>query len=137
MKLVKRMVPLLLACALIMATPAFARASDQISSYYIDATPMGNGEIIIEFSITAPFYMQEIGAKSVSVFEVTSTNFVPKATYTTEDDHMISTDTWVHDDYVTFYGEAGKEYYIIVTIYAKDYDGGSDSRHEDFMITAT
>ena len=137
MKLVKRMVPLLLACALIMATPAFARASDQISSYYIGATPMGNGKIIIEFSITAPFYMQEIGAQSVTVFEVTGTNIVPKATYTTEDDHMISTDTWVHDDYVTFYGEAGKEYYITVTIYAKDYDGGSDSRFKDFTVTAT
>ena len=139
MKLVKRIVPLLLACALLMATPAFAseKASDQISSYLIDVAPMGNGRIVIEFSITTPGIMKEVGAYSVVIVELSESGIIPKKTFTTEDDHMISTDTWVHDDHVTFYGEPGKEYYISVTIYAEDYDGGSDSRSKNFTVTAT
>ena len=137
MKLIKRIVPLLLACALILATPAFARASDQISSYLIDVAPVGNGRIIIELSITSPGIMRELGAQRITVEEISGSTKIPKATYTTEDDHMTSKNSWVHDDYVTFYGEVGKEYYITVTIFAEDYDGGSDSRFKDFTVTAT
>lgn len=139
MKLIKRFIPLLLLCACLLSTTAFAstKASDQIVSYFIAATPVGSGQIAIDFSITAPFNMKEIGAQEIYVYEVVGSRLEEKAHYTTEDVDMISLNTWVHAKYKTFNGVAGKTYYITVTVYAKDYNNQSDSREKSFTVTAT
>ena len=49
---------------------------------------------------------------------------------------MILTDTWRQAEDIIFYGEAGKDYYINVTVYAKDYNNQSDSRNKSFYVTA-
>lgn len=139
MKLVKRFVPVLLVCAFLAATPttASARASAQISSYYIDAGPIGSGKIAIDFSITCPGIMKEVGAQDIYIYEITPNGLVERVHYDTEDVDMISTDTWVHAKYKTYYGSVGKTYYITVTIYATDYNNQSDSRSQSFTVTAT
>lgn len=139
MKQIKRYVSILLACMCLLTSSALAatNASDQIVSYFIDAGPMGNGRIGIDISITARAAMEEIGGENIYVYEVSGTNMIPKAHYTKEYPNMMSEDSWVHTKTLYFYGEAGKTYYISVTVFAKDYNGGADSRTKSFTVTAT
>ena len=64
-------VALLLICSLSSTVPAYAAtsASDQISTYFMDAGAMSGGQIAIEFSITGVYRMAVIGAKSIMIYE--------------------------------------------------------------------
>ena len=123
----------------LLASTAFAseNASDQIVAYSIYVEPVGNGQIGMEFSISAPYFMEEIGAESITIYEITPTGQKLRAEYTKDDPGMIATDAWVHLNTFYFDGVAGKTYYVTVTVFATDYDGGSDSRTKSFTVTAT
>ena len=139
MRQIKRCVSIFLACMCLLTSTAFAtiKASEQISSYSIYAAPAGDGQIGVEFSITAPYFMEEIGAESITIYEITPTGQKLRAEYTKDDSGMIATDAWVHLNTFYFDGVAGKTYYVTVTVFATDYDGGSDSRTKSFTVTAT
>lgn len=139
MKQIKRSVSIFLACMCLLTSSAFAAtyASDQISSYFIYVAPMGDGQLGIDFSITAPYYMEEIGAERIMVYEITPSGQKLKAEYTKDDSGMIATDAWVKANTLYFDGIAGKTYYVTVTVFATDYNGGSDSRTKSFTVTAT
>lgn len=139
MKQVRRCVSILLVCVFLLTSTAFAstKASEQISSYRIYVAPAGDGQIGMEFSITAPNFMEEIGAQNIFIYEVSGTNMILRAHYTKDDPGMIRTDSWVQANTLYFNGVAGKTYYVTVTVFATDYDGGSDSRSKSFTVTAT
>lgn len=139
MKLVKRYLLLMLVCVCLISNTAFAstNASAQIASYYMNAAAIGNGQIGIDFSITATGYMKEVGAREIYVYEIIPGGLSEKAHYDTSDEGMIETDLWFQSSYVIFDGVPGKSYYITVTIYAKDYNNQSDSRSQSFTVTAT
>lgn len=139
MKQIKRCVSILLACMCLLTSSALAatNASDQIVSYSIYATPIGNGQITIDFTIMAPFNVEEIGAGEIYVFERSGTALIPAAHYTKDDPGMIRTDTFCQANSIIFDGVAGKTYYITVSVFATDYNGGSDSRSRSFTVTAT
>lgn len=139
MKQVRRCVSILLACMFLLTSTAFAseKASDQIASYAIYATPIGNGQISIDFTIRSIFNMAEIGAEEIYVFEKSGTSLIQKAHYTKDDPDMSTTDMFYKVGTVVFDGVAGKTYYITVSVFATDYNGGSDSRSKSFTVTAT
>ena len=139
MKQIRRCVSILLACMCLLTSTAFAseNASDQIVAYSIYVEPAGDGQIGMEFSISARGFMEEIGAESITIYEITPTGRKLKADYTKDDPGMIATDAWVHLNTFYFDGVAGKTYYVTVTVFATDYDGGSDSRTKSFTVTAT
>lgn len=139
MKQIRRCVSILLACMCLLTSTVFAseNASDQIASYFMYVAPMGNGQLGMDFSITAPYYMEEIGAESITVYEITSSGQKLRAEFTKDDDGMIETDSWFQANTLYFDGVAGKTYYVTITVFATDYDGGSDSRTKSFTVTAT
>lgn len=56
----------------VLTIPALAvsdRASDQISGYYMVATPLQNGQIAIDFGVDATGKMTRLGADSIVVYE--------------------------------------------------------------------
>lgn len=139
MKQIRRCVSILLVCMCLLTSTAFAseKASDQIASYSVYVAPVGDGRIGMDFSITAPDFMEEIGAKSITVYEITPSGYQLRAEYTKDDSGMIRTDSWFHLNTIYFDGVAGKTYYITVSVFATDYNGGSDSRSKSFTVTAT
>lgn len=139
MKQIKRCVSILLACMCLLTSTAFAteKASEQISSYSMYVAPMGNGQLGMDFSITAPGFMEEIGAESITVYEITPSGHKLRAEYTKDDPGMIRTDEWVQANTIYFDGVAGRTYYVTITVFATDYNGGSDSRSKSFTVTAT
>lgn len=139
MKQIRRCVSILLVCMFLLTSTAFAstKASDQIASYAMYVNPIGNGQIAIDFTITGLFNMKEIGAKEIYVFEKSGTSLIQKAHYTKGDPDMSTTDMFYKVGTVVFNGVAGKTYYITVSVFATDYNGGSDSRSRSFTVTAT
>lgn len=139
MKQIRRCVSILLACMCLLTSTSFAseKASDQIVAYSIYVEPVGNGQIGMEFSISALDFMEEIGAESITIYEITPSGYKLRGEYTKDDSGMIATDAWVHLNTFYFDGVAGKTYYVTVTVFATDYNGGSDSRTKSFTVTAT
>lgn len=138
MKKVKLCITLVLTCALFVATSSFAvaRASAQIDYYDIKAKAIGNGEIAIKFSVTGSNFMEELGAESIYIYERAILGWDLVETMDKDDPGMTSHDSMRHGTTVYFSGESGKEYKIIVTIFAEDKNGDSDSRSKTFSITA-
>lgn len=139
MKQIRLCVSILLACLCLLTCTAFAteKASDQITMYSIYVAPAGDGQIGMEFTITAPRIMEEIGAESITIYEITPSGYELRAEYTKDDSGIIATDAWVKANTLYFDGVAGKTYYVTVTVFATDYNGGSDSRTKSFTVTAT
>ena len=138
MKSVKRCVSLILACALLVATSSFAaaRASAQIDIYEINAKATGNGRIAIMFSVIGSNFMEQIGAESIFIYERAAIGWDLAERYNKDDPGMSANNAVKFGNTIYFDGESGKEYRIIVTIFAEDKDGESDSRSKTFTLTA-
>ena len=138
MKKAKIFSSVVLVCALfmVMSPFAFARASSQIDIYSMDVTATGNGKIAIMFSVTGAGFMDQIGAKSIDVYERESTGWETAVSYDADDFGMTASNVTKYGNTKYFYGEPGEEYKIEVTIFAEDKYGDSDSRSKTFYITA-
>ena len=138
MKKIKLCITLVLTCAIFVATSSFAaaRASAQIDYYMINAKAIGDGEIAIMFSVTAPNFMEEIGAESIYIYERATLGWDLADIMDKDDPGMTAHDAIKHGTTVYFNGETGKEYRVIVTVFAEDKDGESDSRSKTITLTA-
>lgn len=137
-KKIKRFLSLTLVCLLFASTTAFAstKASEQIAWYDLDARAIGGGEIAIKTSITATNIMQEIGVLRINVFTWGDYGLELVESYDKDDTGMTSINSGAYNNTIYFSGEAGKTYQIVVSVFAEDKDGGSDSRSKTFSITA-
>ena len=138
MKKVKYCISMVLVCTLFFATASFAaaRASAQIDYYNINAIASGGGEIAIRFSITAPNYMRELGAESIYIYERGTFGWDLVEKFDKDDPDMTVTDAIKHGTTIYYNGESGNEYRIIVTVFAEDKNGESDSRSKTMSVTA-
>ncbi len=131
-------VTLIFALCFTLSTVAYAdssRASEQIRSYNIDITKMGGGQLGINFSVVGTGEMQELGANSIIIYEKSENTWYKVAYYDQEDEGMTETDTFIYENEIIFQGTPGKQYRILVSIFAKD-PSGSDLRSESFTVTA-
>lgn len=138
MKKIKSCIILLMVCVTCLASSTFAsaRASAQIDYYTMDVTSTGGGRIAIMFSVTGANIMNELGAESIYIFERATLGWELADSFDKDDPNMTKTNAIKYGNTVYFNGESGKEYRIIVTIFAEDKDGESDSRSKTFSITA-
>ena len=140
MKSLQRFFSILVACMVFLSTTAFAtpRASEQIYRYYLDAGSDADNHIIVDFSIGATGMMDRIGVESVVIYKrTTGWEFVDR--YNSEDTDMYGTELSVSDEpsyanSLYFPSEANQEYQVTVTVFAEDYEGGSDSRSGTFTV---
>ena len=138
MKKLKSCVSMVIICTLFMAMSPFAaaRASSQIDIYTMDATAIGGGKIAIMFSVTGTNIMKRLGAESIYVYERDVVGWKIADSFDADDPGMSKYNATKYGNTVYFNGESGKEYKIIVTIFAEDKNGESDSRSKTFSITA-
>lgn len=135
----KRRILIFIATILCVATviiPTFARASDQISGYWIDILAARNGGIAVEFSITGTGYVNKIGVESIRVYENRGT-YWSLVEYPQEDDPGMSvTNDFAHGGTIYCNGTAGVEYKVAVTVFAEN-DAGRDTRSKTSYVTPT
>ena len=108
----------------LLAPVAQARASLYIFSYSATIHTEGNGKVSVWFDITGTGTMEEIGAKTVTIYENNKSVF----TYSfLADPSMMSYNKAFHCSSVTYSGVAGRSYYAVVSFWAAK-QGGGDGR---------
>lgn len=139
MKRIKR--TLVLTFISILCLTAFAQAatqaSAQIARYTINAGAYSTGEILVDFSITGCGIMKKIGAQQIVIYDLDYSSVIPVKTFTEDDAGMSVEDFYTHVNTIHYQGIAGHTYRVIVTVFAEDYAGESDSRSKAFTFTAS
>lgn len=116
------------ALSLLLSTVAFA---NQESSAYIAAmngyiTFSGN-DVEVNFSIVGRHIMTEIGVSEILLFEQNGNKWTRVYVFDADDPDytadMLSYNTSAKADYVTYSGDATKNYYAILYFYAADANG--------------
>ena len=131
--MLKKIISLIFALTLIamLTTTAVAmetRASKLIISHSCVASADTDGKINVTFSITGKRIMSRIGAQSMSFYIKNGTSWKLVESYTEYYFGMSAMNKVTYDNTITYQGTAGEEYKVVVTLFAKDSDGATDSR---------
>ena len=129
----------LLLCTSLMAScltiNAAEQASDYINEYTIEVTPMGDGDIAIDFSVTGTDVMTKLGAECITVYYRSGIRWVFAGEYTREESGMYGSNRTEFSNTICFHGTEGTYYKIQVEVFAED-TTGSDSAFQTFYVTA-
>lgn len=117
---------------------AAARASAYFAVTDAVAYAEENGKILIEADVCATGMMDEIGVKSITIYEKQSDGYYDDVkTYTRYNTSgMISTNNYEHFKSLTYQGTVGKKYYADIAFYAKDSDGNETLSSITNIVTA-
>lgn len=122
-------------CLISMVFAAFAaetRASDQISSYRMNAV-VRNGSIIVEFSVRGNGRMEKLGCQSIYIYEKNGNSWSFVESILEDDDGMSKTNSSSHTNTIYCGYEAGTEYKVVVTVFAEN-SAGRDARTKTFYV---
>jgi hypothetical protein len=127
---VKKIISVVLAVVLLLSfnLTAFARASNQLSSYTISITPLGNGQIRVALSVFGTHnQMSIVGFPSVAVYERNNSSSSWGMKHSSGPHYNPNTSAGSHVYAFIYQGVAGRQYYAASSFLAKDAQG-SDSR---------
>lgn len=133
----KRLFAILMACVclFVLSVPALAvegRASEQIRTYSMNAVA-SNSSIKVSFEIYGKTKMDKLGCQSISVYEKSGTKWVLVESYDENDEGMSKSSSSTHINTIYCDMSAGKEYQVIVTVYAEN-SAGRDTRSATFYV---
>ena len=127
MKKIYRIIAFVLVIVMSLSTVAFAAvpppAEDIQSSKFIGSknaavTAMGHGTIRIDYTVTAYYTIDELGACQINLYK--STGQLMKTYYSSAYASMMGYNTYTHSGYVTYPGTVGTGYYATIGFYAQD-----------------
>lgn len=129
---------ILTAALLVPMACAAARASAYFAVTDVVAYAEENGKILIEADACATDIMDEIGVKSITIYEKQSNGYYDDVkTYTRYNTSgMISTNNYEHFKSITYQGTIGKKYYAEIAFYAKDSEGNETLYSNTNVVTA-
>ena len=119
-------------CMMTMTLQAFARASDQLEDYWMEAGT-SNGQIYVEFMVAGTGSMDRIGCESIKVYENANGRWDEIESRGEFDSGMSQMNARKHSNTIYIDGESGGYYKVVVTIFAED-ENGRDSREETFYV---
>ena len=141
----KRITSLLLAMLLLLNLPTVACAagdSSRASNYFgftdVRAYAKSGGKILIEIDVDATHLMQEVGAAEVYIYEQQSNgDYEVVYTYTKEAyPQLIWTNQACAYVDITHQGTVGRNYFALVSCYAKDSRGNETRYYDTNVVTA-
>lgn len=141
-KTVKSIVSLIFAvsilCSLLVVPVSAAeiQASNLISNHSCNASAAGGGKISVGFSITAKGTMSRLGAQSMYFYAENGSLWSLKESYGPYDTGMSAADKFTYSNTLTYQGTSGVKYKVVVTLFAKNSAGTSDTRDYTFYVTA-
>lgn len=131
-------VVLVVAClAPVMALAAVPETVTPMASGHLNSSnayiyPVGGGDVRIYFTAVADYYVEDIGALCIAVYESTnggSTWSHVKTFRHSDYATMLAHNVPRYVSYVTYYGTAGNYYKANVSIWAGDVDDNGDVRY--------
>lgn len=129
-----RIIALVLAYMVLLSVGALAiesRASDQISTYSIVVTPM-SGYINVKASVYGNGLMDKLGCQSIYVYEESGDSWVLIDSDSESASNMCTSDSSRHVANKQYDTEKGKEYKVVVTIFAEN-NGVRDTKTQAFF----
>ncbi len=123
-------------CVIALSLPVFAssaRASDQISMYYMDVST-SKGSIDVEFSIKGVGTVDKLGCQDIYVYTYKDNTWRFVRSFEEDDAGMSAKNTFTHANLISFPADAGVEYEVIVTLFAEN-SAGRDTRYKIFYVT--
>ena len=139
----KRFLSLLFALLLLfsLSTAAYAvdaRASDYFGYTSVRAYAKSGGKILFEVDINATHTMQEVGASEIYVYEQQDDGSWDNVYTFTMDEYayLIETNSIGACVDATYQGTVGKNYYALVSCYARDSNGAECLYFETSVVTA-
>ena len=131
MKRISRLICILLAALLILASPAAAaenaepRASSFFGSSDVYLYQTTSTQFRVWFEVSALGVMEKVGAREIKVQKsADGENWTTMKTYSMNDyTNMICENTGSHASYVTYTGQTGYYYRAKITLYAKNSSG--------------
>ena len=128
MKKIHRIIALILVFAMCLSFCAFAegaaqkdegaKSSTYIASKRAAVTAMGGGTIRIDYSVTAYYTIDELGACQINLYK--STGQLMKTYYSNAYASMMGYNCVTHNGHVTYPGTPGTSYFATIVFYAKD-----------------
>ena len=117
---------------------AAARASAYFAVTDAVAYAEENGKILIEADVCATGMMDEIGVKSITIYEKQSDGYYDSVkTYTRDNTSgMIRTNNYDHFKSLTYQGTVGTKYYATIAFYAKNSSGSETLYCDTNVVTA-
>ena len=117
---------------------AAENASDYFAGTDAVAYAEADGKIYIEGDCCGTDIMDEIGIKTITIYEQQSDGYYDDVyTYTRYNTSgMISYNNYEHFKSVTYQGIVGKKYYARIAFYAEDSEGNETLYHNSNIVTA-
>ena len=126
MKLTARIICVLLVVSLLLAVPVLATENSSRASAFFVSTctylyEVDGNEFGVWFEVTAKYKMDELGVSCIKIQRSSNQSSwtTVKTCYPSSYEQMISTNTAIHADGVTYTGTSGYYYRAKVTYYAK------------------
>ena len=127
--------------AVVLLVP-MACATTRSSAYFAVTSAVAyaeeDGKILIEADVCATRTMDEVGVKSITIYEKQSDGYYDDVkTYTRYNTSgMIATNNYTHFKSLTYQGTIGKKYYAEIAFYAKNRDGNETLYCDTNVVTA-
>lgn len=118
---------LVAACATVPAS-ASAKASTIIASHSCEVTADEDGEIAVEFTVSAKNVVSRIGAEYIRFYVYDGGSWTLEKSYGMYNTGMSRTNSGTHSNTMYYQGQTGARYKVEVSLFAKATDGTSDSR---------
>ena len=121
-------------CVVLMAVPVLARASGQITGYFMDVMS-SDSQIKVDFSVNGTGVMDRIGCESVYLYESSGSRWVEVDHLDENDSGMSRSNARTYSNLVDLDCEVGVRYKVVVTVFAEDSAGQRDAREQTFYVT--
>lgn len=127
---------LLLSILIVPANAAESRASDLISNRSCKVTAAGNGKIAINFTVTTKGVVSRLGAQSMKFYSQNGSSWTFEDSYGQYDSGMSTSNNYTFDNTVYYQGTSGVKYKVVVTLFAANSSGTTDTRNYTLYVTA-
>ena len=127
---------LLLTMLIVSASAAEARASDLILNRSCIVTAADSGKIAVNFSVTTSGIVSRLGAQSMKFYSQNGSSWTFEDSYGQYDSGMSISNNYTFDNTVYYQGTSGVKYKVVVTLFATNSSGTTDTRNYTLYVTA-
>ncbi|WP_294853843.1 hypothetical protein [uncultured Oscillibacter sp.] len=142
-KTIRRILNIAISCALLLVVmvpmvSAAVQASDFFAFTDVVAIPTGSSNITVEAEINAKYIMQEVGVKSITIYEQQpGGNYLSVKSYTSDNTpSLITQNSAFSYSSLVYKGISGRNYYVSYVLYAKDSSGSEKLYGSTGVVTA-
>ena len=127
---------LLLSILVVPANAAESRASDLISNRSCKVTAAGNVKLAVNFTVATRGVVSRLGAQSMKFYAKSGSSWTLGESYGQYDTGMSTTNDFDYDGTMYYQGTSGVKYKVVVTLFAKNSSGSTDTRNYTLYVTA-